>query len=662
MAPVAGFGHLGTFPAALPPRTREVVASRVLGRSANLPAYAPSPFLRAVALATLLAVPAGFAADIPKVAKAKAETAPAAPLEPTAPFVKLSDGTNIRLAPFGPTQADFDSLRATLPTHPSVAKWIDGTRWRILAIETNSLDENGRVVPATRYSVTFYDYSNQRVLVAEGAFNDRAAVTMNERKGGWQPNPSQEEFDEAVAALLADKTVGQYLASGDVTPYGPMPPVLEFEPGSEGKVPAKRRVVNVGLMPRSGFDTVQNQIIGVDLGTQAPLRYRGNAPETAPIRDAGPNCGVNSSGQSPNGQGVAGQYTLTVQDTTGATLWSMVVTRPSASSGGQASAIEVANVQYKGNAVMKRGHVPILNVQYLNNTCGPYRDWQYAEGQFATDGTGAGPTSNAANENIPNGSGGYLPGFRACQAPATTALENGTDTGNFKGVAIYRQGTETVLVTELNAGWYRYIHEWRFDDNGAIRPRFGFGATINSCTCREHYHHVYFRLDMDVDGTSNTLYEIPVNERRSTELPDFIVQTEKKVLRNPATPTYYRVRGLRRSYLMFVGPNDGYTTAVTNYARGDMWFLRYKTGSTPLAAEIDDGYPSSGGGTEAKLDNYVNGESLVNQDLVIWYHATVTHSPTTNSFMCAPNGYGVPGRNILTGDKVVGPDIVPDGF
>ena len=637
--------------------------------------------LRAAALATVLAAPAAFAADGPKAAKA--EAAPAARLQADAPFVNLSGGVKMRLVPFGPSQAELDSLRASLPAHPSMAPWIAGTRWRLLLIESVSQDDaaTGRVMPATRYAATFYDYTNQRALVAEGTFADRAAVTVTERKG-WQPNPSQEEFDEAVAALLSDATVGKYLATGDVTPYGPMPPVMEFEPGSDGKTPAKRRVVNVGLMPRSGFDTVKNQVIGVDLATQEPLRYPGKAPEGMNIPEASPNCGVNASSQATTNKGVAGSYTMTVQDTGGNTLWSMVVTRPSASSGTRASAIEVANVQYKGNTVMKRGHVPILNILYAANNCGPYRDWQYQEGQFATDGTGSTP---ASNENVPNGSGGFIPGFRACGAPATTALENGTDTGNFKGVAIYRQGTETVLVTEMEAGWYRYINEWRFDDNGTIRPRFGFGATINGCTCSTHYHHVYFRLDMDVDGTSNTVYEIPVNERRSTELPDFIVQTEKKVLRDPNSPKYYRVRGQRHSYLILPGPSDGNSTTPTDpaaylaagtrlpFARGDMWFLRYKSGTTPVTNEFDDGINITTGnsstnpwanpnGAEANLDQFLNGESIVNQDLVVWYHATVTHSPTTNSFMCAPNGYGVPGRNILTGDKVVGPDIVPDGF
>jgi hypothetical protein len=40
---------------------------------------------------------------------------------------------------------------------------------------------------------------------------------------------------------------------------------------------------------------------------------------------------------------------------------------------------------------------------------------------------------------------------------------------------------EVVLVSEIQAGWYRYISEWRLHINGTIKPRFEFGAVNNSC-------------------------------------------------------------------------------------------------------------------------------------------------------------------------------------
>lgn len=547
----------------------------------------------------------------------------------------------IKVTPFGPTQADLDGLAAALPEHPQLKSLFAGSRVRFFFADIVDADQkDGAPVPPTRFRAVFYNYTKQQTVLAEGLFSDLTQLDVSFPVRFYLA-PTQAEFDEAVSTLLADRTLGPGIVDGSIVPYWPMPPVLEIDPAT-GKAPVNR-IVNVGLMPKVGLDRYKNQIVGIDLAQQSVRHYEKDAPPTA-IVNASPNCGVPAVGQGTSSKGLAGQYQLTVIDPlTSTTLWTMLVVRPSASSGTKASGIEVRDVFYKGFSVLKRGHVPILNVKYVNDACGPYRDWQYQEGMFATT-----PVSDPAA------------GFRDCGTNvATTALENGTDTGNFKGVAIYRQGTEVVMVTEMEAGWYRYIHEWRFDMDGSIRPRFGFGATSNGCTCLTHTHHVYFRLDVDIESPTNTIYQIPIAARDISDKPSYAITTEKKLTRSATQQFLYRIRGPKRSYILTAGKNDG---SADTYARGDMWFLKYKTGGTPITAEIDDGVSSTGGATEANLDQFLTGESLLGQDVVIWYHANVTHSPTINSAMCTPTGLTVPGRNILTGDNVVGPDLSPEEF
>ena len=36
--------------------------------------------------------------------------------------------------------------------------------------------------------------------------------------------------------------------------------------------------------------------------------------------------------------------------------------------------------------MLYRAHVPILNVKYTADACGPYRDWQYQEGMIQAQG------------------------------------------------------------------------------------------------------------------------------------------------------------------------------------------------------------------------------------------------------------------------------------
>ena len=65
-------------------------------------------------------------------------------------------------------------------------------------------------------------------------------------------------------------------------------------------------------------------------------------------------------------------------------LWDLVVVRPHISSGLNGSGVELKDVRYRGKKVLRRAHVPILDVEYDRTVdlrgCGPtYRDWQNEE-------------------------------------------------------------------------------------------------------------------------------------------------------------------------------------------------------------------------------------------------------------------------------------------
>ena len=111
-------------------------------------------------------------------------------------------------------------------------------------------------------------------------------------------------------------------------------------------------------------------------------------------RGAGPNpglCGVpRDANQSTASKGTAGQAWVTVTQG-GQTLWRFLAVRPAASTGTNGSGIELRYVDYKGKRVLYRAHVPILNVKYDGNACGPYRDWQYQEGMIQATGIDVAP-------------------------------------------------------------------------------------------------------------------------------------------------------------------------------------------------------------------------------------------------------------------------------
>src|SRR5262249_54203141 len=273
-----------------------------------------------------------------------------------------------------------------------------------------------------------------RALHVEGRLDGSGAQAVS--VSARQPRPTADELGAAVAILRRHRTLGPALRSGALQAYRPMPPLVT-EPLPDGSV---GRPVAVGLLP-PGRNKSAHEIVGVNMIRRRVERYESKAPPRA-LAGAG-LCGVPvDANQQTTDQGVAGAAWVTVSQ--GRTrLWRFLVVRPSASSGTDGSGGELRYVDYRGKRLLYQAHVPILNRRYDQDRGGPYRDWQYEEGMLQATGT------NVA------------PGFRLCATPAKTIVESETDTGNFLGTAIYVQGSEVVLVCEMQAGWYRYVSEWR---------------------------------------------------------------------------------------------------------------------------------------------------------------------------------------------------------
>jgi hypothetical protein len=235
------------------------------------------------------------------------------------------------------------------------------------------------------------------------------------------------------------------------------------------------------------------------------------------------------------------------------------------------------------------------------------------------------------------------PGFRFCSSPAKTILDPPeTDGGNFAGVAVYIEGSEVVLKSQMLAGWYRYISEWRFDVDGTLKPRFGFGAVYEGfhCVCQIHHHHVYWRLDFDIVSAQSNL----VREYNDPPIfPPSKYHDKVYEIRRPKDPKRRRhweistTRYNHETYALVPGSNDG---VMDDFGVGDFWVLKYNPD------EIDDGYAGVGGSasdTMEHIDKFINGELVRDTDVVLWYAAHFKHDQSRA-------GGGL---------HVVGPDIIP---
>lgn len=522
----------------------------------------------------------------------------------------MAERLTVKVERFGPTPPLVKRAGQQLLRNAAVRGALNGSEHRLLAVRLLDPPRKTRTpTEPSRVRATIYDYAADRTIVAEADLADLEKVDVTE--SARQPLPSPDEFEAAVAVLKEDPALGKEIRSGELVPYPPMPPLVHTEL-PEGNL---ARTVTVGLLPEGGG--AGHEIVGVSLASREVTRFDGAAPATALAADV--VCGVPvAANQETARRGAPGQAWITVKRGN-TVLWRFLAVRPAASSGRDGSAVELRYVDYRGRRVLHQAHVPILNVRYGNDACGPYRDWQWQEGKIRAQG-----------RNV-------APGFRLCSAPAQTIMQSHTDTGDFLGVGIYVAGDEVVLVSELEAGWYRYVSEWRLDADGTIRPRFGFAATSSSCVCRKHHHHVYWRLDFDI-GTPGRNRVREFNDPPLTAGgPEWhTIRFETKRLRPPERQRKRRWRvenAAGRAYAIRPGAHDR-TAAGDAYAKGDLWFLRYRPG------QIDD-YPISA--TEAELDKLVNHESLVDQDVVVWYAAHFTHDVQSHSEV----------------GHVVGPELVP---
>jgi hypothetical protein len=497
----------------------------------------------------------------------------------------MAGDLQVTIEPWGPDPDRIEAAARAALQDAAVRAELDAPEARLVALQP--LDPPDEPVPATAVRATVYDYATERTLLLDVPLDGRGApaVTSSAR----QPLPSPEEFDDAVAVVREHPELGPALTDGRLVPYRAMPP-LAGEELPDGTI---ERTVTVGLRPADGGEG--HEIVGVRLGRRDVVRYEAKAPPRS--RAARRVCGVPDAGQTTT-TAAAGAARITVTRD-GETLWSLIAVRPAASSGSMGSGVELRAVSYRGRRVLRRAHVPILNVRYDGDACGPYRDWQNEEGRFKA--TGSGPA----------------PGFRLCPTPATTVLETGDDHGNFRGVAVYVDGDEVVLVSELEAGWYRYVSRWRLHADGTIRARFGFGAVENSCVCERHHHHAYWRLDFDIGGAGRDV----VLEHNDPPLPGHdsswhILKHEIRRKRNTAHKRRWRVRnqGTNEGYILVPGTNDG---EADSYGVGDFWALRYRTG------QLDDGAVATD--TRAHLDSFVNHESIQGTNVVVWYAAHFSH-------------------------------------
>jgi hypothetical protein len=463
-----------------------------------------------------------------------------------------------------------------------------------------------------RFSTIVHDTGTGRSVRAEGAFYDEPddLGALSIIPTAQQQPPTDEEHAWAVETLRADMVWGSVVEG--VEAYRPSPPLANIS-YPDGSV---ERVITVGLRSESG-DGPRHRIMGVKTWDGKPVPEPTGVP--APSSQ---ECGV-ARGPSLPPEEVEGSPRARIRvrrEGDDAVLWDLVVVRPRASSGTNGSGLELRNVDYKGQRVLYRAHLPIATVEYgdegIAAGCAPLeRIWLREESGFDAPAEGADPVE----------------GFRVCSTSPRTIVDVHEESGDFRGVALWFDGDELVIVSQLQAGWHRYVNEWRLRADGTIRPRMRTAAVHNPSTCNPHLHHLYWRLDFDIAGRANVVQEHNDEPVHGTS-PWHTMRFEVARPSRSDGGRFWQVRSARSSqgYSLMPGPVDG---GGGTSSSSDVWILRYDD------SEIDDGVGPTVDPAQApaQLDWFVTGESVHTDDVVVWYAAHAS----------APGG------------QPVGPDLVP---
>jgi Cu2+-containing amine oxidase len=187
-----------------------------------------------------------------------------------------------------------------------------------------------------------------------------------------------------------------------------------------------------------------------------------------------------------------------------------------------------------------------------------------------------------------------------------------------------------------------------FHADGDIEPVFGFGNNDGTFSNRTHWHHNYWRMDFDIDGAGGNM--VSTNGVDQT--------TEFHGLRGAPGSTTWEVRNTAsgRGYRLVPGAND-YNTTANESGRGfhtvDFMATLY------VANEYGDNPNYSLSDCAMNQNALVNGASIDNQDVVLWYRVSVRDSTANNWPPGCSGGSCVPQDSMVC--KTAGPRIEPFG-
>lgn len=240
--------------------------------------------------------------------------------------------------------------------------------------------------------------------------------------------------------------------------------------------------------------------------------------------------------------------------------------------------IAIEHASYRGTKVFWKASTPMARVQYHGGNCGPYDDtmnYQQAERR------------------------GQCSNNKVCTYSFTT-----------RGI----RGLAVEAFYRISA--YRIVERWLFYEDGHVYPRIWSGGLF--CP-HDHTHHAYWRFDFDIEGFTDDM----VFEYNSTTGNNgwghgwTLFSEEDHRVKRPSSYRSWAVmdRDTGKGYHILPGPHS---TSEDPFEPRTLWALQYDSDELHHGKQKHS-YTSD-------LDQYVDGEDIDTEDVVVWYCGHLDHA------------------------------------
>ncbi|MFF0852836.1 copper amine oxidase [Streptomyces sp. NPDC004009] len=211
------------------------------------------------------------------------------------------------------------------------------------------------------------------------------------------------------------------------------------------------------------------------------------------------------------------------------------------------------------------------------------------------------------------------------------------------------QGKDLLVYTVNQVGWYEYMTEWRFQDDGTVNMNVGATGSLSyedydagdgrgwpigkgaKAYATSHSHNVFWRLDFGLDGSSKTKveqYDSAVTPAAPGRQAPTAKTTRTKITKELAgdakTYRWWRVvsasgknkDGHARSYEIVPGPTTRYPGR--SFTKHDVYFTQYDK-----CERFASNNPGCASGHPKSVDKWVNGQTLTHP--VVWMNVGFHH-------------------------------------